>query len=83
MTVHSYHGDTHTEGLVDNCERCAEHAENPFGGLDDRNLMALLKRNQSRDEPRSFNEACAMAHTEDAYWIAVKIAQLLGWIGDF
>ena len=43
MSAHSYHPDSHTNGLADDCERCAEHAEN-LDSLDQDNLRALYER---------------------------------------
>ena len=59
--VHSYHPDTHTHGLADDCERCDEHARRPWWGLDSGNLSVLRDRISRGLEPRSLNEAKAMA----------------------
>jgi hypothetical protein len=42
MTTHSFHEDSHTHGLADDCERCQEHAEHPETSLDRANLERLL-----------------------------------------
>lgn len=42
--VHTIHPDSHDEGLADGCPRCAQHAADPFAGLDDRNLQVLIDR---------------------------------------
>lgn len=60
MSVHSYHPDTHTHGLADGCERCAEHAENPFLSLDQLNLLSLQERVAKGWPARSDNERRAM-----------------------
>jgi hypothetical protein len=60
MTTHSYHPDTHTHGLADDCPRCAEHAYHPIHSLDPENLAALRYRIKHGLEPRSQNEAIAM-----------------------
>lgn len=41
MTLHSYHPDTHTQGLFPGCPRCEEHATNPRATLDQANLARL------------------------------------------
>lgn len=58
--VHSYHPDTHTHGLADDCERCDEHAVHPWWGLDATNLAALRDRIERGLAPRSINEGKAM-----------------------
>lgn len=40
MTHHIEHGDSHTEGLHDDCPRCREHALQPTG-LDAENLRRI------------------------------------------
>lgn len=59
--VHSYHPDTHTHGLADDCERCDEHARHPWWGLDSENLAVLRWRIAQGLAPRSINEGLAMA----------------------
>lgn len=44
MATHTYHPDSHTNGLADDCPRCAEHAEHPVESLDAANLLALWER---------------------------------------
>lgn len=70
MAVHSQHPTTHEHGLADDCPRCAQHAAEPFIGLDDANLAALVERTVAwmRDEefPRSDVEAQAMSVVETA-----------------
>jgi hypothetical protein len=61
VSVHSYHPDTHTHGLADDCERCAEHAMRPWLGLDNHILTVLRLRILSELPPRSENERHAMA----------------------
>ena len=58
--MHSYHPDSHTHGLADDCERCDQHAAHPWWGLDARNLAALRDRIGQGLAPRSDNEAKAM-----------------------
>jgi len=43
MATHSLHEETHTHGLADDCDRCAEHAARPHA-LDDEMLAALWMR---------------------------------------
>lgn len=43
MAMHSLHPDTHTHGLADDCERCAEHAEHPIQSLDEVNLRRIMQ----------------------------------------
>ena len=59
--VHSYHPNTHTHGLADDCERCDQHAEHPWWGLDGENLRVLRDRITGGLPPRSVNEGKAMA----------------------
>ena len=70
MTMHSRHPDSHTHGLADDCERCAEHAAHPFESLDDVNLATLVERTrlwmQDEEFPRSENEKKAMRVIEQA-----------------
>ena len=42
-STHTYHPDSHTEGLADTCPRCFEHSSHPFDSLDMVNI-ARLKR---------------------------------------
>ncbi len=42
MTMHTFHPDTHENGLADDCPRCAEHAEHPIQSLDQENLMRIM-----------------------------------------
>lgn len=60
MAVHSLHPGTHTHGLADDCERCAQHAREPWVGLDEENLRNLVYRYYSNASPRSVNEATAL-----------------------
>lgn len=60
VTSHTLHPDSHEFGLADGCPRCAEHAERPVTGLDDRNLGVLARRLACGDAPRSGNERKAM-----------------------
>lgn len=41
MAIHSVHPDIPGAVLFDDCERCREHADNPFDSLDDGNLTKL------------------------------------------
>ena len=41
MTLHTYHPDSHSNGLQPGCPRCQEHAEHPERGLDSQNLARL------------------------------------------
>ena len=88
MSAHSFHPDSHTHGLADDCPRCAEHAEHPFETLDDENLRALVARvkvwaNDTTFDPtfpRSENEAKAMQIIETALNQQRRLARLEGWI---
>ena len=60
MSTHSYHPDTHTHGLADDCPRCTEHAHHPERSLDAVNMRALHYRIQRELPARSVNEANAM-----------------------
>lgn len=62
MTMHSIHPDTHTHGLADDCERCAEHAADPLRGLDDENLTRLIHAAVDRSiPPLTYTDAVASA----------------------
>ena len=69
MSEHSYHPDSHTHGLADDCERCAEHASHPLRSLDADNLRQLRFRIRDGLPARSDNERLAMerlkAHDEE------------------
>ena len=61
---HTIHPLISANGLADDCPRCAEIATDPFIGLDDDNLVALVTRTRAwmRDQefPRSTAENRAM-----------------------
>ena len=76
MTTHSYHPDTHENGLADNCERCLEHAQEPFDNLDDENLTNLIIRVQRDDLPRSSNEMTAMNRVSDALRLSDRLLKI-------
>ena len=76
MATHSIHPNSHTNGLADGCERCEEHAEHPFDGLDDENLSILLIRVRNDDPPRSNNEALAMHRVRSVIRAAERLAKL-------
>lgn len=80
MSTHTYHPDIHDNGLADDCDRCAEHAADPFRGLDDSNLRDLYVRTAAwmRDDalPRSDNEAKAMRVMEQAILQARQIDRI-------
>jgi hypothetical protein len=58
--MHSDHPDSHTHGLADDCERCAEHAKHPLRSLDNTNLRNIMERIVSGLRGRSENETEAM-----------------------
>lgn len=60
MSGHTYHPDTHTHGLDDECPRCHEHSLHPFESLDDENLRQLTQRVLGEQDARSVNERTAM-----------------------
>jgi hypothetical protein len=76
MTVHRPHPDSHTHGLADDCERCAEHAANPFEGLDERNLAELYRRVLNHERSRSENEGIAMHQVR----LVANKARMLGMV---
>jgi hypothetical protein len=55
VTHHIEHGDTHTEGLHDDCPRCAEHAAQPTG-LDAENLRRIWSGDfKTRTDAEAYN----------------------------
>jgi hypothetical protein len=76
MTVHTIHPDTHEFGLADDCERCREHAIEPFVGLDDTNLINLIRRVEVGDPARSTTESIAMGKVRDALYLAKRVLAL-------
>jgi hypothetical protein len=60
MVSHTYHPDTHTNGLADDCERCKQHTERPWVSLDETNLEVLRGRIALDLPGRTFNESTAM-----------------------
>ena len=77
MTMHRSHPDSHTHGLADGCPRCAEHAEYPFDGLDERNLAALVNRLTQHLPARSANEAGAMGQVRAVMQKARKLGMVM------
>ena len=65
---HNHHPAIREHGLQDNCERCAEIADDVFIGLDDDNMMLLVARTRAwmkdREYPRSDTENRAMRNME-------------------
>lgn len=59
--THNPHGSIKEEGLNDECERCAEHAEHPFSSLDDSNIIFLTERVTGGFNARTINEGKAMS----------------------
>lgn len=76
MSLHILHPDTIEIGLVDGCQRCAEHAENPFGSLDDEHIRQLATRIRNGLDPRSDNEAIAMNKVKAVLLQSVRLARL-------
>jgi hypothetical protein len=80
MSSHSIHPDSHTNGLADDCPRCAEHA-NDLLGLDLRNLWALYERRVAveRGDPgvyyRSANESKAAYNLGIALMVANRLEE--------
>ena len=66
-----------SHGLADDCERCAEHAQDPFCSLDDAHLASLLIRtiewSADRQFPRSDTELTAMKNAEAGLHAAWRI----------
>lgn len=81
MSVHNRHPSIREHGLADGCERCDEHAANPFNTLDDENLRALVNLTLAwmgdQDMPRSRAELKAMRVVEQA----VRYARVLNRLG--
>ena len=65
---HNHHPAIQEHGLQDNCPRCNEIADDPFIGLDDDNLTALVARTRAwmkdQEYPRSDTENKAMRNME-------------------
>jgi hypothetical protein len=62
VTIHSIHPDTHTHGLADECERCAEHAQHPIQSLDTVNLRRIMALAVDRDrlgQPATYTDQVA------------------------
>lgn len=74
MTMHTYHDDTHTHGLADDCPRCAEHAEDPVRSLDGENLRRIVLL---AVDPDRFSSA--LTHTDLV--AAAKIINLFEQVG--
>ncbi|HSE44886.1 MAG TPA: hypothetical protein VLA89_06115 [Gemmatimonadales bacterium] len=66
MSAHTYHPDSHENGLADDCPRCEEHAENPILSLDNENLHELVRRVVAGEKGRSRNESAAMDNVRRA-----------------
>lgn len=83
MSTHTFHPDTRTDGLADNCPRCDEHAEAPWFTLDDANLEALVRRTQQwrhdplSARPRSEAEHKAMRKIEQHLRILERVQKFL------
>lgn len=68
----------HPPGLHDDCPRCAEQAEDPFGTLDNENLVALVNLALDRDRlsrGRSETELVAAATVLTALERAGRLAE--------
>ena len=85
--VHGAHNSIYFSGIADDCERCAVIAVDPFGELDDGNLVAIIERTlawMKDDEfPRSKAETIAMRHVE-ATLVRVRHMERIGlleWLG--
>lgn len=78
MSTHSPHPSIAENGLADDCERCREHAREPFMGLDDGNMEDLVVRTLERSEPRSTNEDIAMGKVRDGINVASRLFRN-GW----
>ena len=72
---HTFHPDSHTHGLADDCPRCEEHAQNPLVSLDADNLSSLMQRVVNREGYRSDNEREAMLNLRRALDQACLLAQ--------
>lgn len=76
MTMHILHESSLKIGLVDGCDRCAQHAQHPFASLDEEHLMDLILRVDNDDEPRSDNEGLAMSEISLALERSARIRML-------
>lgn len=76
MTVHDPHDSTLQVGLVDGCDRCAEHAEHPFDSLDDKHIVQLATMVMARTYPRTNNEAKALRIIEKVILSAQRLKNL-------
>ena len=78
--THGPHEPILEAGLADGCERCDEIANDPFIGLDDDNLRALILRTyrwmRDSEFPRSHNENRAMRIVETSVRRAEQIKRL-------
>lgn len=75
-TTHTIHDDIREAGLADDCERCAEHAENPIRDLDSGNLRNLIELAVNRDiHPRTNAEGVAVANVLTAMERFGRIAE--------
>ncbi len=69
--MHSDHPDTHTHGLDDSCERCAEHAQHPTG-LDYDNVRRIWRGDtKTLNDMKAYNNmyatACTVQHMMNAF----------------
>lgn len=78
VSIHSPHPSIREKGLADHCPRCAELAEYPFGGLDDRNMEDVIDRLSSGELPRSINEDVAMGNVKVAM-LKAEVLWRRGW----
>src|SRR3990167_7400686 len=82
MATHSYHDGITEFGLADECERCSEHAQDPFRTLDDENIRMLVGlvvdyiNGDTPWNPRSTNEAIAMRAVERVIQYAKRLDSL-------
>lgn len=82
MAAHNYHPNSHEFGLADDCERCRQHAVDPFAGLDDTNLINLILRVEDGLQARSTNESIAMGKVRDAIHFAKRVLTLRALAGE-
>ena len=70
MAMHNAHKDTPDNAiLADGCERCDQHAADPFASLDDSHLSRLYMMSQfgvDHDKPRAtLNDSIAIKNLEN------------------
>jgi hypothetical protein len=76
MATHYHKEDILTDGLQDDCERCAQHAAHPVDSLDDKMLMILYERVRDNEVARTDNEAIAMRNLREVLRAALRLREI-------